>query len=126
MSRHCSLCRHSRRKGIEKALSRGRSIRQLAQKYALTKSAIHRDAHHPEDPEMARILRSLDRPLPDWLLSGKPRPVRGNPDKTKPYRCKPGQSGNPHGRPPAHTYLAEMASIPATITRRRGRRVESL
>jgi hypothetical protein len=29
--------------------------------------------------------------------SAKPR--RGNPDKTKPYRFQPGQSGNPGGRP---------------------------
>src|ERR1043165_2020271 len=25
--------------------------------------------------------------------------MRGNPDKTKPFRWKPGQSGNPKGRP---------------------------
>ena len=29
--------------------------------------------------------------------SGKPR--RGNPEKIKPYRFRPGQSGNPGGRP---------------------------
>lgn len=32
--------------------------------------------------------------------SAKPR--RGNPAKTEPYRFKPGQSGNPSGRPKCH------------------------
>ena len=32
--------------------------------------------------------------------------MRGNPDKTRPFRWKPGQSGNPGGRPKSQ-YISE-------------------
>ena len=90
MPRHCAICSNPFRQDIEKALARGRSLRWLAGKYQVSKSAIHRHARHPllgwvTDEQLIRALT-------------QPRRVRGNPDKTKPYRWKPGRSGNPHGR----------------------------
>jgi hypothetical protein len=40
---------------------------------------------------------------------------RGNPDKTKPFRWKKGQSGNPAGRPP----IPEDEKLPITAALRR-------
>jgi hypothetical protein len=37
--------------------------------------------------------------------------VRGNPDKTIPYRYKPGQSGNPGGRPKRKPIQDELEKI---------------
>ena len=93
MSNPCTVCAHRQRNRIDRALASSHSLRRVAAKYGLTKSAIHRHAHHPADPELRRLLNSK------LVLSDGPRPVRGNPDKTKPYRWKRGQSGNPRGRP---------------------------
>jgi hypothetical protein len=91
MPKSCTVCAHPLREKIEKAVARGRSVRWLAGEYGLTKSAIQRHKRHP---------------LPGWLtdkqlvtvLAGERKSMRGNPDKTKAYRWKPGQSGNPRGR----------------------------
>ena len=87
--RRCTVCSHPRRKPIEKAIARGRSLLELAQKYGLTKIAIHRHDHHAQFRLPAMIWPTF--------ITGQ---VRGNSDKTKPFRWKPGQSGNPRGRPP--------------------------
>lgn len=42
--------------------------------------------------------------------------VRGNPDKTKPFRWKRGQSGNPHGRSPKPSAV----EVYAELDRRKG------
>ena len=93
MPNPCTICAHRRRKSLEKDRARGRSLRWLAGKYGLAKSAIHRHLGHA-DSKTAGLLNEI-------LGSSSPAPgcARGNPDKTKPYRWKPGQSGNPAGRP---------------------------
>jgi hypothetical protein len=86
--RRCTVCSHLRRGAIEKGIAHGRSLRELSKKYGVTKSAIHRHNHHSEW-RFPRLVFSN-------LVTGQ---VRGNPDKTKPFRWRPGESGNPGGRP---------------------------
>jgi hypothetical protein len=85
----CTVCSHPSRASIEKGAVHGRSLRKLADRYGLTKSAIHRHNHHCHFRFPALIFPTC--------ISGK---VRGNPNKTKPFRWRPGESGNPDGRPP--------------------------
>jgi hypothetical protein len=93
MPRRCTICASPSRQDIEIALARGRSLRSLAGKHRLSKSAIHRHKRHADSAQ-------------DWLIkalskatAGERKTVRGNPDKTKPHRWEPGQSGNRLGRP---------------------------
>jgi hypothetical protein len=88
MPQRCTVCSHQHRERIERARARGRSLRWLARKYGLTKDAIHRRIRHSG----WRIPPFI---MPTWM-TGR---VRGNPEKTKPYRWRPGQSGNLPGRP---------------------------
>jgi hypothetical protein len=92
MPQPCRVCHHPELERISQDRAEGRSLRFLSRKYGLTKSAIHRHAHH--SPIDLRFQRAI------LELTGQPVPVRGNPEKTKPYRWKPGQSGNSRGRPP--------------------------
>jgi hypothetical protein len=85
----CTVCSHPSRATIEKGAAHGRSLRKLANRYGLTKSAIHRHNHHFHFRFPAFIFPTC--------ISGE---VRGNPNKTKPFRWGPGESGNPSGRPP--------------------------
>lgn len=85
----CTVCSHPSRASIEKGAVHGRSLRKLADRYGLTKSAIHRHNDHCYFRFPALIFPTC--------ISGE---VRGNPNKTKPFRWRPGESGNPNGRPP--------------------------
>jgi hypothetical protein len=87
MPHQCTVCSHPRHRAIERARARGRSLRWLARQNGLSKDAIRRHMHHPPFRIPAFI-------LPTWMTGQ----VRGNPEKTRPYRWKPGQSGDPHGR----------------------------
>jgi hypothetical protein len=87
--RRCTVCSSPRRRSIERGVAQGQSLRELASKCGLTKSAIHRHLHHSEFRLPALIFPTF--------LTGQ---VRGNPNKTKPFRWRPGESGNPYGRPP--------------------------
>jgi hypothetical protein len=94
MQTPCTVCCHPERERIERALARGRSLRWLAGRHGLTKSAIHRHKRHP-DPAQDWLIKALSK-----AAAGERKSMRGNPDKTKPYRWKAGQSGNSRGRPP--------------------------
>jgi hypothetical protein len=105
MPNPCTICPHRRRKKIEKDRARGRSLRWLARKYDLAKSAVHRHLGHADSKPGL-----LDQILgPEPRAPGRPR---GNPDKTKPYRWKPGQSGNPRGRPKGRkSYSTKLSDL---------------
>lgn len=95
--RRCTMCCHCQRQAIEKDVANGRSLRELAKKFGLTRSAIHRHNHHAP----------WRLPAITWpsFLTGK---VRGIPDKTKPFRWRLGESGNPRGRPGGSLRLAML------------------
>jgi hypothetical protein len=81
--RRCTVCIHLRHEAIEKAHAHGRPLRLVAKKYHLTKSALHRHKHYSKwrFPALA---------FPNFFTEH----VRGNPDKTKPFRWEPGEWGD--------------------------------
>lgn len=60
MPRHCSVCSHQARAAIDEGLVAGRSLRDIAGQFALSKSALerHKDSHVPSD--LARNGEDLD------------------------------------------------------------------
>src|SRR5574340_1696695 len=93
MPQHCSLCIHEQRREIDMALVTGTSYRNIAERFGTSLAAIFRHKRHKVSaPENKGDLSHV-------------------PENFRPYLFKPGQSGNPGGRPKKKPLTEELEKI---------------
>lgn len=93
MPRKCSLCTHDRRTEIDAALANGMSYRNVAERFGTSVTAAFRHRNHKDSaPENRGEISHV-------------------PENFRPHLFKPGQSGNPGGRPKKKPLTEELQKI---------------
>ena len=93
MPRACTICNHERREEIEKALNAGMSYRNVAERFGTSVAALFRHKSH-------KLSATENR-----------GDISHVPENFRPYLFKPGQSGNPGGRPKRKPLTEELEKI---------------
>jgi Family of unknown function (DUF5681) len=93
MPRACSICNHEQREEIEKAIVAGMSYRNVAERFGTSATAVFRHKSHEDSaPENRGDISHV-------------------PENFRPHLFKPGQSGNPGGRPKKKPLTEELEKI---------------